>query len=186
MKLMDTSFAYVDGTFQVELPVGEVYVEMTKGFEYKAVRRRLKIEAGQRELRLEIGRMTDLRSQGWVSADTHVHFLSPTTAILEAQAEGLNLINLLAAQWGDLFTNVGDITNEPLVSRDKETMVWVGSENRQHILGHIAMLGPSAPVYPMSATGPDESYLGDPLWKRISPTRRAKLPRMWCWASLMP
>ncbi len=168
VKLMDTSFAYVDGAFQVELPVGEVYVEMTKGFEYKAVRRRLKIEPGQRELKLEIGRMSDLRSQGWVSADTHVHFLSPTTALLEAQAEGLNLINLLAAQWGDLFTNVGDIRNEPLVSRDKETMVWVGSENRQHILGHIAMLGPSAPVYPMSASGPDESYLGDPLWNSMA------------------
>jgi len=96
---MDTSFAYVDGTFQVELPVGDVYVEMTKGFEYKAVRQRLKIEPGQRELRLEIGRIVNFRSQGWVSADTHVHFLSPTTALLEAQAEGLNLINLLAAQW---------------------------------------------------------------------------------------
>src|SRR5207244_8048883 len=79
VKLMDTSFAYVDGAFQVELPVGEVYVEMTKGFEYKAVSRRLKIERRQRELKLEIGRMSDLRSQGWVSADTHVHFLSPTT-----------------------------------------------------------------------------------------------------------
>ena len=44
---------------------------------------------------------------------------------------------------GDLFTNVGDITNEPLVSRDKENMVWVGSENRQHILGHIGLLGPA-------------------------------------------
>src|SRR5262245_47781753 len=32
VKLMDTPFAYVDGTFQVELPVGDVYVEITKGF----------------------------------------------------------------------------------------------------------------------------------------------------------
>src|SRR5205823_6125158 len=132
----------VDGTFQVELPLGEVYVEMAKGFEYGAVRRRVTIAPGQRQLDLEIPRQIDLRSQGWVTADTHVHFLSPSTAVLEAQAEGLNLINLLAAQWGDLFTNVGDIRNEPLVSRDKETMVWVGSENRQHILVHIAMLGP--------------------------------------------
>lgn len=31
---MDTFFAYIDGTFQVELPVGEVYVEITKRFEY--------------------------------------------------------------------------------------------------------------------------------------------------------
>lgn len=168
VKLMDTSFAYVDGTFQVELPVGDVYLEMTKGFEYAPVRRRLQIQPGQRELKLEIGRIADLRSEGWVTADTHVHFLSPPTALLEAGAEGLNLVNLLAAQWGDLFTNVGDITNEPLLSHDKQTMVWVGSENRQHILGHIGMLGPQAPIYPMSAAGVDESYLGDPIWNSMA------------------
>ncbi len=168
VKVMDSSFAYVDGTFQVELPVGEVYLEMTKGFEYEPVRRRLEIRPEQRELRLEIDRIANLRSKGWVSADTHVHFLSPTTALLEAAAEGLNLVNLLAAQWGDLFTNVGDITNEPLLSHDRENMVWVGSENRQHILGHIGLLGPRAPVFPMSAAGPDESYLGDPLWNSMA------------------
>ena len=46
VKLMDTSFAYVDGTFQVELPPGEVYLEMTKGFEHQAVRRKIEIQAG--------------------------------------------------------------------------------------------------------------------------------------------
>jgi hypothetical protein len=168
VKMMDDSFAYVDGTFQVELPVGDVYLEMTKGFEYTAVRRKLHIQAGQRELNLEIQRMADLRSEGWVTADTHVHFLSPTTALLEASAEGLNLVNILAAQWGDLFTNVGDIRNEPLLSRDKQTMVWVGSENRQHILGHIGLLGPNAPIFPLSAGGPDESYFGDPLWNSMA------------------
>jgi hypothetical protein len=163
VKLMDTSFAYVDGSFQVELPVGDVYVEITKGFEYQAVRRKVRIEPQQRELKLEISRIANLRSKGWVTADTHVHFLSPTTALLEAQAEGLNLINLLAAQWGDLFTNVGDLTGRPLVSPDGESLVWVGSENRQHLLGHIGLLGTRNPVYPMSASGPSESYLGDPL-----------------------
>ncbi|PYV24915.1 MAG: hypothetical protein DMG27_11670 [Acidobacteria bacterium] len=168
VKVMDSSFAYVDGSFQVELPVGDVYLEMTKGFEYGPVRRRLEIRPEQRELKLEIERIANLRSQGWVSADTHVHFLSPTTALLEAGAEGLNLVNLLAAQWGDLFTNVGDITNEPLLSCDRENMVWVGSENRQHILGHIGLLGPRSPIFPMSAAGPDESYLGDPLWNSMA------------------
>ena len=169
VKLMDTSFAYVDGTFQVELPVGEVYVEMTKGFEYVPVRRSLKIEPRQRELTLEISRLTDLRSQGWVTADTHVHFLSPSTAVLEGQAEGLNLISLLAAQWGDLFTNVGDLFHGPLTSRDGETMVHVSTENRQHLLGHLGMVGGhGTPVYPMSASGPEESYLGGPLWNTLA------------------
>jgi hypothetical protein len=163
------SFAYVDGTFQVELPVGEVYVELSKGFEYKAVRQRLQVGAGQRELDLRIPRIADWRKRGWVTADTHVHFLSPSTAVLEAQAEGLNLVNLLAAQWGDLFTNVGDLPYGPLVSADKETIVSVGTENRQHLMGHLGLLGGHGePVFPMSADGPSEAYPGDPLWTSMS------------------
>ena len=169
VKLMDTSFAYVDGTFQVELPVGEVYLEMTKGFEYQPVRKKLVIQPHQRELNLEISRMADFRSRGWVSADTHVHFLSPSTAVLEGQAEGLNLINLLAAHWGDLFTNVGDLSHGPLTSRDDQMIVWVGTENRQHLLGHLGLLGVQGrPVFPMSTGGPAEGYLGDPLSNTLS------------------
>jgi hypothetical protein len=165
----ESSFAYVDGAFQVELPVGEVYLELSKGFEYQAVRQRLQIAPGQRELELRIPRLTDWRKKGWVTADTHVHFLSPSTAVLEAQAEGLNLVNLLAAQWGDLFTNVGDLPYGPLVSPDKETLVSVGTENRQHLLGHLGLLGGHGePVFPMSADGPSEAYLGDPVWTSMS------------------
>jgi hypothetical protein len=163
------SFAYVDGTFQAELPVGELYVELSKGFEYEAVRQRIKIEPGQRELELRIPRREDWRRKGWATADTHVHFLSTSTALLEAQAEGLNLVNLLAAQWGDLFTNIGDLPYGPLVSADRETVVQVGTENRQHLLGHLALLGGKGePVFPLSADGPSEAYLGDPVWNSMS------------------
>jgi hypothetical protein len=164
LKILDSPFAYVDGMLQVELPVGEVYVEMMKGFEYEAVRQRLEIKPGQRDLSLTIPRFINLRSEGWVTADTHTHFLPPTTALLEAQAEGLNLINLLAAQWGVFFSNVGDFSHEPLVSPDHESMVWVGTENRHHLLGHLALLGVhGAAVYPMSVDGVFESWFGDPL-----------------------
>ena len=166
LKQQDTSFAYVDGTFQVELPVGEVYVEVTKGFDYTPIRRRLTIRPDQHELDLEISEFAGFRSQGWVSADSHVHFLSPSTAVLQGQAEGLNLINLLAAQWGDLFTNVGDLDQGALASRDGETIVQLGTENRNHILGHLGLLG--APLYPMSTAGPGESYIGDPLWNSLA------------------
>lgn len=162
-------FAYVDGTFQVELPVGEVLVEIAKGYEYGVTRRRLRIAPGQRELTLEVARQFDLRSRGWMTADVHVHFLSPSTAVLEGQAEGLNFINLLAAQWGDLFTNVGDLAQGALSSKDGETTVWVGTENRQHFLGHMALMRRQGePVYPMSASGPSESYIGDPMWASMA------------------
>ena len=52
--------------------------------------------------------MLDWRERGWVTADTHVHFLSPQTALLEGAAEGVNVVNLLASQWGEMFSNVGD------------------------------------------------------------------------------
>ncbi|HSB12953.1 MAG TPA: CehA/McbA family metallohydrolase [Bryobacteraceae bacterium] len=168
-KISSNSYAYVDGTFQAELPVGELYVEISKGFEYKAIREKLEIQPSQRELKLQIGKHADLRSKGWVTADTHVHFLSPSTAVLEAQAEGLNLVNLLAAQWGDLYTNVGDLPFGPLTSPDKETVVWVGTENRQHLLGHIGLLGGRGePVFPMSADNPSEAFIGDPLWSSMA------------------
>jgi hypothetical protein len=169
IKLMDTAFAYIDGSFQVELPVGEVYVEMTKGFEYDVVRQKLNIDPAQRELKLRISRFTDHRSKGWVTADPHVHFISSATAVLEGQAEGLNLVNVLAAHLGDLFTSIGDLAHGAISSRDGETIVRVGTENRQHILGHLGLLGGSGePVFPMSTSGPQESYLGDPLWSSMA------------------
>jgi hypothetical protein len=163
LKLGETNYAYVPGRFQIELPVGDCYVELWKGFEYRPVRRRLKIKPGRRNRELRIGRAADLREKRWVTADTHVHFISPETAWLEGQGEGLNLINLLASQWGRLFTNVADISGDASGCSRDDTIVWVGTENRNHLLGHISMLGTHGdPVFPMCTGGADEAYLGDP------------------------
>jgi hypothetical protein len=156
------SFAYCPGEFPTDLPVGDIYVEIYKGFEYQPVRRRVTVRPGQEVLELSIERWKDLRSAGWVTADTHVHFLSPQTAWLEAQGEGVNVVNLLASQWGRLFTNVGDISGRVGVV-ENDTIVYVGTENRNHMLGHMSMLGTQGlPVFPMCCGGPGESWVGDP------------------------
>jgi hypothetical protein len=157
------TFAYVPGEFQIELPVGDVFVEISKGFEYEPMRRKLNIKAGTRQLTLGIKQFINLRQQNFVTADTHVHFLSPQTAWLEGQCEGLNLINLLASKWGKLFTNVGDITGKVSGSSEQDTIVFVGTENRHHLLGHISLLGTKGmPAFPMCTGGPTESWFGDP------------------------
>ena len=115
LLLGDTPYAYIDGTFQGELPVGDVYVEVSKGFEFEPIRQKINIKPGQRELDIKLDRNSNLRKSGWVTADTHTHFLTPETAHLEAAAEDINVINLLAAQWGDLYTNVGDLTGEVIL-----------------------------------------------------------------------
>ena len=169
LLLGDTQYAYVDGRFQGELPVGEVYVEVSKGFEFEPIRQKISIEPGQRELEITLERNSNLRGSGWVTADTHTHFLTPETAHLEAAAEDINIINLLAAQWGDLYTNVGDLTDGISGSSTAETIVWVGTENRQHFMGHISLLGATgSPVFPMSTSGPTEGYIGDPTVRAMS------------------
>jgi len=169
LLLGDTPYAYVDGTFQGELPVGDVYVEVSKGFEFQPIREKINIKPGQRELEITLDRNSNLRASGWVTADTHTHFLTPETAHLEAAAEDVNVINLLAAQWGDLYTNVGDLTGEVSGSSSAETIVWVGSENRQHFMGHISLMGATgSPIFPMSTSGPSEGYIGDPTVRAMS------------------
>jgi len=170
LLLGDTPYAYIDGTFRIELPVGEdVLVEVTKGFEYKPVRKCLTIEPGQKELIFSMQRETHWRERGWVTADTHVHFISPQTAWLEAQAEGVNLVNILASQWGDLYTNLLDITGKVSGVSEDDTIIWVGTENRQHVLGHISLLGGKGkPVFPMGTGGPDEGYFGDPTMMSLA------------------
>ncbi len=169
LLLGDTPYAYIDGTFQGELPVGDVYVEVSKGFEFEPIRQKINIKPGQRELEITLDRNSNLRKSGWVTADTHTHFLTPETAHLEAAAEDINIINLLAAQWGDLYTNVGDITGAVSGSSSEETIVWVGSENRQHFMGHISLMGATgSPIFPMSTSGPTEGYIGDPTVRAMS------------------
>jgi len=156
------NFAYVPGEFTTDLPVGDLYVEIYKGFEYEPVRRKVTIEPGQETLELGLRKWTDWRADGWVTADTHVHFISPQTAWLQAQGEGINVVNLLASQWGRLFTNVGDLSGRVGVVED-DTIVFVGTENRNHMLGHMSMLGTQGlPVYPMCCGGPGEAWVGDP------------------------
>jgi hypothetical protein len=169
VQLGATPYAYVDGDFLVELPVGPVHVEVARGFEYRALNETVTVDPGQREIELRLDRVADLRSDGWVTADTHVHFLSPETARLQAEAEAVNVVNLLAAQWGELFTNVGDITGRASGSSSQDTIVWVGTENRQHMLGHISLLGvQGTPVFPLSTAGPDEGWIGEPLVRGLA------------------
>ena len=160
---------YIPGETLVNLPLGKVYIEVAKGFEIRPVRQIVEVAAGTHEIVIEIERVLPWRKKGWVTADTHVHFLSPMSALLEGAAEGVNVVNLLASQWGELMTNVGDFDGRTTwgskeAGGDGEYLVRVGTENRQHVLGHISLLGYHGPIIaPMTTGGPDESALGDPI-----------------------
>jgi hypothetical protein len=92
-------YAYVDGECLVDLPLGRVYIEIERGFEISPIRTSALIEPETDELVFKLDRVLHWRERGWVTADTHVHFLSPQTALLEGRAEDVHVVNLLASQW---------------------------------------------------------------------------------------
>jgi hypothetical protein len=99
---------YINGETVVKLPLGRVYIEVSKGFEIRPQRSAVEVTPETQEILIELDRLLPWREHGWVTADTHVHFLSPMSAMLEGAGEGVNVVNLLASQWGELMTNVGD------------------------------------------------------------------------------
>lgn len=160
---------YIPGETRIDVPLGRIFVEVSRGFEIRPVRTTLEVKADTDVLEIALERVLPWRARGWVTADTHVHFLSPLSALLEGSAEGVNVVNLLASQWGELMTNVGDFDGRTTwgsreAGGDGEHLVRVGSENRQHVLGHISLLGYGGSlIAPMTTGGPDESALGDPV-----------------------
>lgn len=161
--------AYISGETVVKMPQGKVFIEVFKGYEIRPIRKVVRVTKATEEIVLEIEKVLPWRERGWVTADTHVHFLSPVTALLEGEAEGVNVVNLLASQWGELMTNVGDFDGKTTWGSKEaggsgEWLVRVGTENRQHIMGHISLLGYEGPmIAPMTTGGPDESAIGDPI-----------------------
>ena len=161
-------YSYIDGHCELDLPLGDVYVEITKGYETAPIRQRITVAPDTDELLFELERVLPWREKGWVTADTHVHFLSPSTALLEGQAEDVHVVNLLASQWGEMYSNVSDFDGKTTFGArefggDGEFLVRVGTENRMQILGHISLLGYNGQmIHPLCSGGPSESALGDP------------------------
>ena len=161
-------YAYILGECIVDLPLGDVYVEITKGYECKPVRTRFTVTPETETMTFPLEKVLHWRERGWVTADTHVHFLSPSTALLEGQAEGVHVVNLLASQWGEMFSNVTDFDGRTTLGAkefggDGEFLVRVGTENRMQTLGHISLLGYSGRmIHPLCTGGPSESAIGDP------------------------
>ena len=160
---------YMPGETVIKLPQGRVYFEISKGFEIKPIRKVEEVDPETTEILFTLEKVLPWRERGWVTADTHVHFLSPSTAGLEGSAEGVNVVNLLASQWGELMTNVGDFDGKTTFGSresggDGEWLVRVGTENRQHVLGHMSLLGYRGNVIaPMCTGGPNEAAIGDPI-----------------------
>ncbi|MFL5246052.1 MAG: CehA/McbA family metallohydrolase [Gemmataceae bacterium] len=158
-------YAYIDGACEVRLPVGKVQIEIAKGPEFVPQRLQASIGPGKLALRLAIERWADWRSEGWYSGDIRCHFLSPHAALLEAQAEDLAVVNLLASELpisGSHGRNAVAIPNILAFSGQHPAleqaghMVAVNTYNSNPVLGGLALLHCHRIIFPLSFGGPEK------------------------------
>ena len=157
---------YIDGACEIALPAGvPLRVQAAKGPEYTPLDETVTLGAGQMALRFAITRWADSRADGWVSVDTRCHFLSPHDALLEAAAEGVDVVNLLATPQpfpsldGTAYPTVPNLTafsgQAPTLERGGHAVV-VNTFNTHPVLGKVALLHSHRPVFPL-AFGGDEA-----------------------------
>ena len=155
------TYAYVWPEFDVPLAAGSYSIEVERGTEYEPERVDFEVtSSGASPVAVTLRRWSNIREQGWVSGDTHVHFVDPRTAFLEGKAEDLSVVNILASKWGELITNVQHFRGGPEPFSDKETVVYVNEESRHGFLGHTVLMDLEDLVYPLTWGPGDEGVYG--------------------------
>jgi TolB protein len=143
-------YFHTPGRSNVEVPTGAVEIEVVKGFEYRPVRRTVRIEPGTTataSIRLE--RVAQLQREGWYSGDVHVHanlfaqkLTTPRDALLAAEAEDLNVMNLLPCNdpRTATITDLQYFTGGPDPVSTPTHILYFNEEMRNDIYGHVGFL----------------------------------------------
>lgn len=188
LKLGRERWWYIDGACEIPLPAGvPLRVQVTKGPEYTPLDETVTLGAGQISLRFAISGWTDSHADGWVSVDTRAHFISPHVALLEAQAEGVDVVNLLATPFPVLALDANTYTTTPnllafsgqvpALERDGCSVV-VNTFNAHPVLGKVALLNSHRPVFPLTFGGEDTDDWSICDW--CDQCHRKKGLTVWC------
>ena len=153
------------GSFTVHLRARKGYkLQVSHGLEYEQKTFTLDLAdmAGKTVSRtFSLPRGINMRAKGWMSADTHVHNLSPKGALRQMGIEGIDYVNLMFIGPGHPLWKRGYVTGKPWVLSTKDKIIFVSQEVRDANQGHMTLLGMSEPIQPIRA------YTGRELAKRM-------------------
>lgn len=158
------AYAYIDGACEIRLPAGAIRVQARKGLEYRPIDEQVRLAAGKLALRFTLERWADLRREGWYSGDAWAEFLTPHAALLEAAAEDLAVVDVLAGEallWGAdgrrrrALPNVLAFSGQQPALERPGHLVVVNTLNRHSRLGSLALLNSHRAVYPLTFGGPE-------------------------------
>jgi hypothetical protein len=157
------AWAYIDGSCEILLPTGRaLHLSATKGPEYRPLEADVSLQAGKLSMRFQIERWANACRDGWHSGDTRVHSLPPHAALLEARAEDVGIVHLLARSthtndasgqdhWA--IPNLLAFSGQVPCLQAPGHVVAVNTENFHRQLGSLGLLHCHRIVYPLTFGG---------------------------------
>jgi hypothetical protein len=160
-------FFYADGTFEIDVPPGPTIVTLERGFEHSLASESIDLAAGEtRELTLSSKRFVDMKADGWVSGDTHIHWVTNAWNVdlplehlsLVQKAEDLGVVNnltLLHRTTVDAFVKPSQAPMGPIRNfcNDDYHIEMAEEYRNQNLYGHLCFLNLKWLVLPIG-TGP--------------------------------
>ena len=147
-------WSYADTVFRVRAPVGKVRVSVRRGLEYRPIDQELVLTAREvTRQRFLLDRWTHQQQRGWYSGDTHTHLLDPESALFEARAENLQVVEILAMLHLGVTYSREHFRGEVDPCSDRQHIVRVNEEYRNQPLGHVGLLNLKRLVEPISTGG---------------------------------
>ncbi len=155
-------FAKGTGTVEVSLPsvAKEVTVAATKGFEYFLESKTVAVAGQSTEVALELERWVNLKADGWIAIDEHLHF---DRLSAEDDPKWFSMFEADGLEAGHFMVLKGGMTpglwsrqfayGEAGQGTDGERILIPGQEYRDSQQGHINLLGLDEVIPPYSTGG---------------------------------
>lgn len=144
-----------EGRFKVRVRArSSVLLKFAHGLEYPitVVKLDLADMAGKTlEKTVSLHRGINMRAKGWMSADTHVHNLTPLGAIRQMPVEAIDYVNLMFIGPKHPLYRRGLLTGKPASVSTGDHIVYVSQEVRDANQGHMTLIGIKTPIRPIRA-----------------------------------
>jgi len=174
-------FFYSDGAFEVDVPHGSTKIILERGYGHEVVTEQFDIKPGTNDVTLTSGRFIKMKELGWISGDTHIHWVknhwseNEDIALLGMvqRAEDLRVANnltLMHRTANKAFITPSHFPMGPVPGYcDENYHIQMAEEYRNdELYGHLCFLnifrlilpistgkgvaGPDAPDYPINKT----------------------------------
>ena len=142
---------YVDGTFVLNARPPRLVVDLRRGFETLPLLKEFDLTQPENEaLTFRLRRWIDMRELGYLSGDTHVHYLSQSDSHMQMRAEDLHVLNLLVS---DFTRDREKFTGKLDPVSTAGNAVYVGQEARDWQNGHVILMNINRIVEPFEPFG---------------------------------